>query len=122
MLDPVTSFQHQPLRTLSSVIYESVHTLFQMLLLSLLLLGIGGLVYKALGADGWLPGLLKSAWTSGPGYLASAIVALVLGALWLKHVFYQSPKAINRTGDALVLGCLALGVFFALRLIVSGTL
>ena len=122
MLDPITSFQHQPLRTLSSVVHESVQTLFQMLLLSLLLLGIGGLVIKALGADGWLPGLLKAAWDSGPGYLATVTVALLLGSVWVKRAFYRRPSAINRTGDALVMGFLALGVFFTLRLIVRGTL
>lgn len=122
MLDPITSFHQQPVRTLSSIIHESIHTLFEMLVLSLLLLGMGGLVFKAIGAGGWLPSLLTSAWQSGPGYLVCVSVGLFLGGVWLKRTFYRRPAAINRTGDALVFGCIALGAFFGLRLIFSGTL
>ena len=119
MLDPVTSFQHRPLRTLSSVFHEALQTIFELLILSLLL-GIIGLMFKAFGAGGLVPSLLQSAWHSGPGYLVLATVALVVGVAWIKRAFYRRPAAVGRGGDMLVFSCLALGAFFALRLVVTG--
>ena len=120
MLDPVTSFQHRPLRTLSSVFHEAMQTLFELLILSLLLLGIIGLMFKAFGAGGLVPRLLHSAWQTGPGYLLAAVVALIVGAAWTKRAFYKRPAAVGRSGDLLVFSCLALGAFFALRLALTG--
>ena len=122
MIDPITSLQQRPMRTLSSIVQESLHTLFQILLLSMLLLGIGGIVFKAIGADGWLPGLLQSAWDSGPAHLVLATSALFVGGMWIKRFLYRRPNVNNRTGDFLVFGCLALGIFFALRLTITGGL
>ena len=120
MLDPVTSFQHRPIRTLSSVLQESVQTLFEVLVVSLLLLGIIGFVFKAFGSDGLVLRLLQTAWEGGPGYLLLASVALMIGFVGIKRFFYRRPAAIGRGGDMLVFGFLALGAFFGLRLIVTG--
>jgi len=122
MLDPVTSFQHRPLRTLSSVLHEALQTLFELMILSLLLLGIIGFMFKAFGAGGLVPRLLQTAWETGPGYLVLATVALVVSVAWVKRAFYKRPAAIGRGGDMLVFGALALGAFFGLRLIVTGGL
>ena len=72
MLDPVTSFQHRPMRTLSSVLQEGVQTLFELLIISLLLLGIVGFLFKAFGANGLVLRLLQSAWQGGPALLLVA--------------------------------------------------
>lgn len=122
MIDPITSLQQRPMRTLSSIVQESLQTLFQALLLCMLLLGIGGTAFKAIGADGWLPGLLQAAWDSGPAHLVLATSALVVGGMWIKRFLYRRPSINTRSGDALVYGCFALGVFFALRLLITGTL
>ncbi len=120
MLDPVTSFQHRPMRTLSSVLQEGVQTLFELSIVSLLLLGIIGFVFKAFGANGLVLRLLQTAWESGPAYLLFVTVALVISLVSLKRFFYRRPAAIGRGGDALVFGFLALGAFFGLRLITTG--
>jgi hypothetical protein len=120
MLDPVTSFQHRPMRTVSSVLQEGVQTLFELLIVALLLLGIIGFMIKAFGANGMLLRVLHSAWQSGPGILLLTTVALVIGLASLKRFFYRRPAAIGRGGDVLVFGFLALGAFFGLRLITTG--
>ncbi|UCH46811.1 MAG: hypothetical protein JSU95_11955 [Betaproteobacteria bacterium] len=120
MLDPVTSFQHRPMRTVSSVLQEGVQTLFELLIVSLLLLGIIGFVFKAFGSNGLVLRLLQSAWQGGPGYLLFATAALVISLVWLRRFFYRRPAAIGRGGDVLVFGFLALGAFFGLRLIITG--
>ena len=122
MIDPITSLQQRPMRTLSSIVQESLQTLFQGLLLCMLLLGIGGTVFKAIGTDGWLPGLLQAAWESGPAHLVMATSALIVGGMWLKRFLYRRPNINTRSGDAMVFGCFALGVFFALRLAITGSL
>jgi len=122
MLDPVTQLQHQPIRTLSSIVHELALTLLQLLTLSLLLLGIGGIVFKALGTDGWLPSALAVAWDQGPGYLVAAVVALLLGSTWLSRTLTRRSDTTSHSADALVYACLALGVFFATRLYITGTL
>jgi len=122
MLNPITNLHDRPLRYLASVLHETVYTIFQLLLLSLLLLGIGGFVVKAIGTDGWLPGMLQSAWHSNPIYALFVIGALVLGGGWLKRVFDHRLTKLNHTGDVLIYGCLALGVFFGMRLIITGSL
>ncbi len=120
MIDPVSGFQHRPMRTLGSVFQEGLQTLYELLIVSLLILGIGGFMVKAFGADGLVPRLLQSAWEVGPGYLLLAVVALVIGIAWLKRLFYRRPAAIGRGGDMLVFVFLALGAFFGLRLIMTG--
>jgi hypothetical protein len=122
MLNPITNLHDRPLRYLAGVLHESVYTIFQLLLLSLLLIGIGGFVVKAIGTGGWLPGMLESAWHSNPIYALFVIGALVLGGGWLKRVFDHRLTKLNHAGDVLIYGCLALGVFFSLRLITTGSL
>ena len=122
MIDPITSLQQRPMRTLSSIVQESLQTLFQGLLLCMLLLGIGGTVFKAIGADGWLPGLLQAAWESGPAHLVLATSALIFGGMWIRRFLYRRPNINTRSGDVLVFSCFALGVFFALRLAITGSL
>ena len=120
MLDPVTSFQHRPMRTLSSALQEGLQTLFELSIVSLLLLGIIGLVFKAFGANGLVLRLLQAAWQGGPALLLFAIAAMVISLVSLKRFFYRRPAAIGRGGDVLVFGFLALGAFFGLRLITTG--
>ena len=120
MIDPITNLQQRPVRTLGNMFQEALQTVFQFLLLAMLLLGIGGTVFKAIGADGWLPGVMQMAWESGPAHLVLAISALVVGGTWLKRFLYSRPTVNNRTGDVLTFACFALGVFFALRLVITG--
>ena len=122
MLNQITNLHDRPLRYLANVLHETILTIFQLLLMSLLLLGIGGFVFKAIGTDGWLPGLLQRAWHSDPVYALFVTGALVLGGVWLQRVQDQRPGKLNRAGDMLIYGCLALGVFFSMRLIITGSL
>lgn len=120
MLDPVSSFRHQPIRALSGALQEAIQTLFELLMVSLLLLGIVGFVYKAFGPDGLLLRLFHGAWQAGPAYILFALVALAISLVWLRRSFKRQPRAIGRSGDVLVLCFLAMGAFFGLRLITTG--
>ncbi|NIO42740.1 MAG: hypothetical protein GTO41_22885 [Burkholderiales bacterium] len=122
MLDPVSSLQHRPIRTLNSMFHEGLHTLYELLIVALLILGITGFMLKAFGADGLVPRLLHTAWESGPSYLIFAVIGMVVGAAWLKRLFYRRPAIIGRSGDLLVFSFLAMGTFFGLRLMITGAM
>lgn len=121
MIDPLSNLTDRPLRSLFGVLHEGFHTLFQLLFLSLLLLGLGGLIFKAVRPDGWLEALSSGLWQANPGYALALLLALIIGSTWLKRSVERLPL-FNRRGEWLVYGCLALGAFFALELIATGTL
>jgi hypothetical protein len=121
MFDPISHFSDRPARSLIGVLQEGIQTLFQLLLLCLLILGLGGLVYKAVGPDGWLESTLDLIWSSHPTSAILGGLALLIGATWLPRRLEKLPL-FGRGGDWLVYGCLAVGLFFALRLIATGGL
>jgi hypothetical protein len=90
-------------------------------MLGLVVLGLGGTLYKSLKPGGWLTLVLDRLWDQNPwlvwflGFGAAALLAL--GKWWVSH----SPRA-GRRSDVLVYTFLALGLFFCFKLIVTGTL
>lgn len=121
MLDPLSHLTDRPVRGLISGLQEGVQTLFQLLLLCLLVLGLAGLVYKAVGPDGWLEATLGHLWETQPATAIGGALVLVFGAAWIKRGAERLPL-FGKGGDWLVYGCLALGLFFAIRLIATGSL
>ncbi len=122
MLNPIANLHDRPLRLVTSVLHEAVYTIFQLLLLSLMLLGIGGLVFKAIGAEGWLLDILQGAWHRDPIYALFVVGAAVLGGGWLKRVLEQRLATVEHIGDILIYGWIVLGVYFGSRLIITGSL
>ena len=121
LFDPLSDLTDRPARGVLSILQEGVQTLFHLLLFSLLLLGFGGLIYKALRSGGWIETLLGSFWAQHP---VAAIVALLAaaGVAALVKSYFDRVSMFGKRGDVLVYGCLALGLFFAFKLVVTGTL
>ncbi len=121
MLDPFSDLTDRPVRGVMQLLQEGIQTLFHLLLFSLLLLGFGGLIYKALHSGGWIQSLLESFWAQHP---ATAIVALlaVVGVAAGTKSYFDNGSMFGKRGDVLVYGCLALGLFFAFKLVVTGSL
>lgn len=121
MLDPLSDLTARPVRGVLSLLQEGFQTLFHLLLFSLLLLGFGGLVYKALRDGGWIQSLLESFWSQHPGMAVVALLATVGIAAGAKR-YFDNVSMTGKRGDVLVYGCLALGLFFAFKLVATGTL
>jgi len=121
MLNPFSDLTDRPARGVLSILQEGIQTLFHLMLFSLLLLGFGGLIYKALRSGGWIQSLLESFWSQHP---ATAVVALVAaaGVAAGARRYFDNVSITGKRGDILVYGCLALGLFFAFKLIVTGAL
>jgi len=121
LLDPMSNLTARPGRSVLQLLQEGIQTLFHLLLFSLLVLGFGGLIYKALRPEGWVAEMLGQAWTRHPmAALLVAITGLCIG-LWGTRFFERLPL-FGKRGDLLVYCCLALGLFFAFKLAVTGSL
>ena len=89
--------------------------------LLLMLIGIGGLLYKSLRPGGWLSrfagGLMDaSGWASLFG------IGVLLGFSLLVREWLDDPGRSGSRGDVLLYAAMGLGVFFAFELLVNGTL
>lgn len=121
LLDPMSNLTARPGRTVLQLIQEGLQTLFHLMLFSLLVLGFGGLVYKALRPEGWMTGVVGQVWGQHPVAAILLGIAAVCGAMWATRFFERLPL-FGKRGDMLVYCCLALGLFFAFKLVVTGTL
>jgi hypothetical protein len=120
MLDPLSDLTARPGRTVLQILQEGVQTLFHLLLFSLLVLGFGGLLYKALRSEGWVETVLGRIWDQHPTAAIVTLLAAFAGATWGTRLFERLPL-YGKRGDMLVYCCLALGLFFAFKLMVTGS-
>lgn len=121
MFNPLSEMTQRPVRGVIQILQEGVQTLFHLMLFSLLLLGFGGLIYKALRNGGWIESMLGSIWSLHPGMAAVALLGAVgIGALVKRY--FDNRANFGKRVDVLVYGCLALGLFFAFKLVVTGAL
>ena len=121
MFDPISDLTARPVRSVVQILQEGVQTLFHLLLFSLLVLGFGGLLYKALHAGGWVESVLGGIWDQHPTMAIVVLFTALAGATWGTRLFDRIPM-FGKRGDMLVYCCLALGVFFAFKLMVTGSL
>jgi hypothetical protein len=90
-------------------------------LICLVMLGVAGVLYKALAPGGWLTMALDQIWSKNPwlvwliGFGSAA--SLAAGKWWLD----RNPGA-GRRSEALVYALMALGLFFFFKLLVTGSL
>jgi hypothetical protein len=120
MLDPLSDLTTRPVRSTLQILQECVQTLFHLLLFSLLVLGFGGLLYKALRSEGWVESVLGRIWEQHPIAAIVTLLATLAGATWGTRLFERLPL-YGKRGDMLVYCCLALGLFFAFKLVVTGS-
>jgi hypothetical protein len=121
MLDPLSDLTARPVRSILQILQEGVQTLFHLLLFSLLVLGFGGLLYKALRSGGWVESVLGRVWEQHPMAAVATLLAGLAGATWGTRLFNRLPL-YGKRGDMLVYCCLALGLFFAFKFMVTGSL
>ena len=80
MLDPLSDLTARPVRSTLQILQEGVQTLFHLLLFSLLVLGFGGLLYKALRSGGWAESVLGRIWDPHPIAAIATLLATLAGA------------------------------------------
>jgi len=88
---------------------------------ALLVLGVVGLIYKALKPGGFLGRWLDTFWHMHPGYAALMVIAILAGGYGFKR-WLDASSMNSARGDILVYAGLALGLFFGFQLIVTGSI
>ena len=87
----------------------------------LVVLGVGGLLYKALKPEGWITMALGQLWEKNPGLVWLSGFAVAIVTLGFKHYFDRGEQRTARA-NLLIYAFLALGLFFFFKLIVTGNL
>lgn len=109
-------------KTLGQMLRSGTEDAVAVAVVGLVVLGVGGLVYKLLNPDGWVSDWLGRLWDKSPGLVW--IVGFVGAAVVIvgKHLYDRNPQGNSTRGNLLVYAFLALGLFFFFKLIVIGSL
>jgi hypothetical protein len=112
------SIWYKRLRTPSNGLLDDI---LSIAVIGLVVLGLGGTLYKALKPGGWLTLLLDRLWDESPWLVwllgFGSAVLLALGRRRLGR-----GSSVGMRGEILVYTFLALGLFFFFKLVVTGGL
>ena len=95
-----------------------VHAGLGLLLVGLVLMGIGGTIYKVIAPDGWVAHAFGRSLSAAVATLGSLVI--ILGLAWFSRG-WSSPRRRNRVSDLLVYGFAAAGFAYLLQLVTKGT-
>ena len=86
----------------------------------LMILGIIGVLYHALGKEGWIDRILGGVIDQGIGILIGVVIG---GAVlwWLGQRILLATQTNKLFNDFLMYGLVALGLLFVVRLLLHGT-
>jgi hypothetical protein len=85
------------------------------------MLGVGGVVYKALSPDGWVSAALTTLWDKSPGLLWLAAFSIAAVTLVVKHHYDRDPRLTSR-GNLFAYAFVAMGLFFFFKLLITGSM
>jgi hypothetical protein len=104
---------------LKQEIYSFANTFFSCIVLSFVLGGIGGTIYKVISPDGWLASAFGRSFSAGAASLGS--LALVAGLAWFSRSW---APADNRSilSHFVICGFAAAGVLYLVQLWTRGSL
>lgn len=86
----------------------------------LMILGVGGVMYKIILSSGWVEKWLGKIWKEEPSY-AVVVSVFALGAFLLGRKWLEGFNMKASLGDMIMYGWIILGLVFILRLIVTGS-
>jgi hypothetical protein len=104
---------------LKQELYSFWHTFVSCVVLSLVLGGIGGTIYKVISPDGWLANAFGRSLSAGAAALGS--MALVAGLAWFSRS-WGAPTERSLFSHFLVYGFAAAGILYLVQLWMRGTL
>jgi len=84
----------------------------------LVILGIGGTIYKVISPDGWISQAFGRSLSAGAAALGSLL--LIAGLAWFSRG-WQAPRNRNRYSDLMVYTFAAAGMFYLAQLWIKGT-
>jgi hypothetical protein len=109
-------------RTLGQMLRSGMEDAVAVAVVGLVVLGVGGLVYKLLNPDGWLSDWLGRLWDKSPGLVWVVGFVGATAVIAGKHFYDRNPRGNSTRGNLVVYAFLALGLFFFFKLVVIGSL
>ena len=99
-------------------IYAIAQSLIGFGVVGLVLVGIGGTIYKVISPDGWVARAFGRSLSAGAASLGSLI--MIAGLAWFSRG-WNSPHYRNRFSDLLVLSFAAAGLLYLGQLMLQGS-
>ena len=101
---------------------HEIYTVGQVVLglgvVTLVIVGIGGTIYKVISPDGWVSQAFGRSLSAGAASLGSLL--LIAGLAWFSRGL-SSPRTRNRYADLLVYTFAAAGMFYLTQLWLKGS-
>jgi hypothetical protein len=91
--------------------------IFGFMVVALVMLGIGGTIYKVISPEGWIAVAFGRSLSAGAAALGSLL--LIAGLAWFSRG-WNSPRARNRFSDLLVYSFAAAGIVYLAQLWMKG--
>ena len=89
-----------------------------LVLVGLVLVGIGGTIYKVIAPDGWVAQAFGRSLSAGVATLGSLVI--IFGLAWFSRG-WSSPRHRNRFSDFLMYGFAAAGLAYLAQLLMKGS-
>jgi len=95
------------------------HSVLGLAIVCLVVLGIGGTIYKVISPDGWIAQAFGRSLSAGAAALGS--LALVLGLAWFSRGWSRSPDQRHLASGLLIYTFAAAGIVYLGQLWLKGT-
>lgn len=103
---------------LKQELFAAAQALAGFLILGLVLLGIGGTIYKVISPDGWVAQAFGRSISAGAAALGSLLMIVALA--WFSRG-WSSPRHRTRLSDVLVYGFAGAGLLYVAQFWLQGT-
>lgn len=99
-------------------LFAAVQTFAGFLIVSLVLVGIGGTIYKVISPEGWVAQAFGRSLSAGAAALGSLL--MIVGLAWFSRG-WTAPRRRMQASDVLVFGFALAGLLYVVQLWSSGS-
>ena len=99
-------------------VYAAANTVIGFALVALVLMGIGGTIYKVISPDGWVANAFGRSLSAGAAALGSLVMITALA--WFSRG-WAAPRHRSTLSDCLVYGFAAAGLLYIAQIWLKGT-
>jgi len=99
-------------------VYSAAQVIVGLAIVALVMVGIGGTIYKIISPEGWITQAFGRSLSAGAAALGSLV--LIAGLAWFSRG-WASPRTRNRHADLMVYTFAAAGMFYLVKLWLRGT-
>ncbi len=99
-------------------VFSAAQAFVGFLIVGLVMVGIGGTIYKVISPEGWVAQAFGRSLSAGAAALGSLL--MIVGLAWFSRG-WNSPQRRNQFSDVLVIGFAMAGLLYLGQLLISGT-